>query len=736
MTTSIRTTWLAAGVLVVAVALAYWNSLRVPFLFDDIIAVTENPTIRDLTTALTPPEHGGTTTGRPLLNFTLALNYALGGEEVAGYHAGNLLIHAGAALLLFGLARRTLLRPAVGGHLQASPDAVAFAIALLWAVHPLLTESVTCIAQRSESQCGLFYFAALYALARGAGGSTRPVLWLILSVTASLAGMATKEVMVTAPMVALLYDRTFLAGSFREAWRQRGVYHLAMAATWAVLVMSVIGIGGARGASAGFGLGVSVWSYLLTQCEALVLYLRLSLWPHPLIVDYGKDVVTHWTAVWWQGITVLALLGGTGWALVRRPALGFLGAWFFLILAPSSSFVPLVGQTIAEHRMYLPLAAVVALVGAAAARRCTTRTLLGASLATAIIAGLATHWRNEDFHDEQSLWEGVLVHRPANGRALNNLGRVHLQKERFDVAADFFRRSLQVEPGNPTAEFNLGLALMKAGHLAESEAPLRRAVAILPGYYNAHLTLGMVLIKLNRPQEALANFAVARHYDPWPAALHFQGGLALAQLGHWNEAIAHYKRSLELNPRNAKAHSNWGAALLALKSPAEAIPHFEAALRLSPEQAEVYYNLGQACAALGRTPEAMRHYAEAIRLDPAQADARLNFGIGLAQANQLPEAIDQLTAAAKLRPNDAQVQTNLGTALALAERPAEALAAYERALQLKPNDAQARYNVGYALLEANRWSEAAKYFESALQLEPNFPAAREMLQRLRESGRP
>jgi tetratricopeptide (TPR) repeat protein len=731
---SSRTPWLAAVLLVAAVALAYANSLQVPFLFDDIIAVTENPTIRDLRTALTPPEHGGTTTGRPLLNLTLAINYALGGEAVEGYHALNLLIHAGATLLLFGLVRRTLATPTLTGRLRASPDAVAFAVALGWAVHPLLTESVTCIAQRSESQCGLLLLATLYCLAR-AGQETRwTPLWLGLSVLASLAGMATKEVMVTAPVLALLYDRTFLAGSFREAWRRRGRYHLALAATWLMLALTVIGFGGSRGAAAGFGLGVTVWSYLLTQCEALVLYLRLSFWPHPLIIDYGKDVVTDWTAVWWQGLVVLGLLGATGWSLVRRPALGFLGAWFFLILAPSSSVVPLVGQTIAEHRMYLPLAAVVTLVAVAAARWLTPRVFLGAALAVGVAAAVGTHRRNTDFLDEQALWEDVLVHRPTNGRALNNLGRVHLQRDRFDQAADYFRRSLAVEPGNATAEFNLGLALMKAGHLAESEAPLRRAVQILPGYYNAHLTLGMVLIKLGRAQEALAHFAVARHYDPWPASLHFQGGLALAQLGHWEEAIAHYRRSLQLNPRNAKAHSNWGAALLAVNRPGEAIPHFETALRLTPDQAEVFYNLGQAYSALGQSAEAMHRYAEAIRLDPAQADARLNLGIALAQANQLPEAIEQLTAAAKLRPDDAKIQTNLGTALGLAARPTEALAAYEKALALKPDDAQAHYNVGYALLEANRWPEAAARFEAALRLQPGFRAAREMLQRLRESG--
>ena len=146
---------------------AYANSFSGSFVFDDADSIAENPTIRRLWppgAALSPPGGGITVSGRPFLNLTLACNYALGGTNVSGYHAANLAIHVLAGLVLFGIARRTL----------RSNPVLAFAIALIWTVHPLQTESVTYIVQRAESLMGLFYLLTLYCFIRGAGAGARP----------------------------------------------------------------------------------------------------------------------------------------------------------------------------------------------------------------------------------------------------------------------------------------------------------------------------------------------------------------------------------------------------------------------------------------------------------------------------------------------------------------------------------------------------------------------------------
>src|ERR1700690_3677086 len=308
--------WVAAlgATLAAAAAAAYSGTFAVPMVFDDRDSILSNPTLRHLVSAFFPPAES-TVGGRPLLNVTLALNHAVSGTEVWSYHATNLAIHVLAGLTLLGILRRAL---APRGERQAL--LVAFSAALLWTLHPLQTESVTYIIQRAESLMGLLYLLTLYCFIRGAERQG-PGPWFILSIGACLLGMATKEVMASAPLIVLLYDRTFIAGSFSEAWRRRRGVYAGLAATWLLLGFLILSAHG-RGGTAGLGSGVSWWSYALTQFPAIVHYLRLSLLPHPLVLDYGTALETRALRIVPGLLFVAALLAATVWALFRRGALG------------------------------------------------------------------------------------------------------------------------------------------------------------------------------------------------------------------------------------------------------------------------------------------------------------------------------------------------------------------------------------------------------------------------------
>jgi len=728
-----RSPWLAATLLAGATLLAYANSLGGPFVFDDVPAIVENPSIQSFRTALFPPAEGGVTvSGRPVLNVSLALNYAISGFDVGSYHALNLLIHLLAGLTLFGLVRRTLVRPPLAARFGESAAPLALVIAGLWLLHPLQTESVTYIVQRAESLMGLFFLLTLYTFARGAD-SPHPRRWLAVAFLACLLGVGTKEVTAVAPVLVFLYDRTFVSGSFRAAWQRHRVWHLLLAATWLPLAWLVLGTGGNRGGTMGFDVADSLVGSWLTQFEAVTRYLGLAFWPHPLVFDYGTvPPASLGTALPWMA-PVLVLVPATVWALWRRPVAGFLGAWFLGILAPTS-LVPGALQMIVEHRMYLPLAAVIAFVTGAAAPRLGRRGLLAAGAVLALAAGTATWQRNTVYADEPALWQDTIARRPDNARTYNNLGRYHYLAGRWTEAIPLFEHSLHLDPGMPKTHFNLGLAHLSAGQPAAAVAPLQQAVQLLPRYYAAHLNLGIALTRLGRAEEALPHFATAWRFDPWPEEVNFQWGLALARLGRWADAIARYTECLRLNPRHAEAASNLGSALLAQEDFPAALAQFETARRLRPESPEVHYNLGLAHNALGQRDETIRHYTEAIRLDPRHATARLNLGIALAQAGRLPEAVVQLEEAVRLRPEAPETHANLGVALALAGRDADALAAYQSALRLQPADAQAHYNVGFALLELDRPGEALPYFAAAVRLRPDFPAAEDILRRLRAMG--
>lgn len=575
--------WLPPALIALAALAAYANSFSGPFVLDDGPSIAGNPSIRHLwplSGPLAPPAGFGLTVeGRPLVNLSLAFNYALSGLHPWSYHALNLLIHLLAGLTLFGVIRRTLAK--VNGMASAA-SAAALATALLWTAHPLQTESVTYIAQRSESLMGLCYLLTLYGFIRLSAGGKGRRGWATVSILSCLGGMAAKEVMVSAPLVVLLYDRTFVSGSFRAAWRRHGRFFLGLAATWIVLGLLVIREG-SRGGTSGFGVGVSAPAYWLSQLPALVRYLQLAAWPINLVFDYGTEWVSRVGEVIPAALLVSALAAATGWALLGsvqseaaaqpaawRRAAGFAGVWFFAILAPTS-LVPGNRQTLAEHRMYLALAPLLATAVVASfwwLRRWAFpgwRSAVALAVAAAILlfCGLTAR-RNRDYRSELALFADTAAKRPRNAYARANYGTALLAAGRPEAAVGQFEAALRLRPAYPIAEDDLGNALLELGRTAE--------------------------------------------------------------------AIAHYRAALKFDPGLADAHNNLGGALARLGRLAEAEAEIRAALRLQPDDAEAHNNLGGILAGTNRLDLAVEQFREALRLDPNYVAARRNLLKALRQA--------------------------------------------------------------------------------------------------------
>ncbi len=674
-----------------------------------------------------------------MVNLSLAVNYALGGQEVKGYHLANTMLHALAALTLWGLLRRTL---RVDGA-APRPDAefLAWICPLVWTVHPLLTESVVCVVQRNEILGSLFYLLTLYTFARGVSVSKEARLsapsqgvpsesrWLALSILSCLAGMASKEIVATAPLLVLLYDRTFAAGSFRTAWSSRRKYYVALATTWLLLAL-LVWQNRQRGGTVGFGLHVTPWEYLLTQCHALVLYLKLSFWPHPLVLDYGWPLVRSLGEVWWQALLVLTLLTGTGVALVRKPAVGFLGASFFVLLAPSSSFVPLVSQTMAEHRMYLPLAAVLVLV-VTGGQALLGRKALAVALAGAILLGVATVYRNRDYRTELGIWSDTVAKRPDNARAHGNLGRTYLGLGRWAEAVAACSEELRLAPGyNGDARANLGRALTELGRAADALPYFEDGLRMKPDSFDLHHNYGVALAALGRWPEAEFQYRAAALLRPDFAEVHNNLANTLAKVGRLPEALIHYEMALRLAPDFVQAEINWGRALAEAGRMEEALRHFENVVRARPD-ASTQVDLAGVLAAAGRPAEATAHYETALHLQPDNALAHCGLGNALARLGRFDEAISQYEAAVRLQPALAEAQHNLGAALMRAGRSTEALPHFEATVRLLPDSADAYHELALVLGGLKQWDQAVRHEEEALRLRPDFAEAREHLAWLR-----
>ncbi len=600
--------------LLVAFAL-YSPSLDAPFVFDDGADIVGNTNLAGWA-AFFPASDSGPTAGRPLLNASFALDHTLFDFIPWFYRAENVLIHALAGWLIYLIVGNTLLR--FKGWWSEFIVQIAGLSALLWLVHPLQTESVTYISQRAESLATLFYLLAWYGLVRG----TRP--WLIASATCCLLGVMVKETVVTAPLLLFLYDVIFLSGKMALSWKKRWGYYLMLLPSWLVVGLLIAG-GHHRGGTVGFGLGVSSLDYALTQIHALPYYLWLCFIPGPLCLDYGNALYTTVAQLWPYAMALTAMAAGVVGLWLKDRRLGFIGLLFFIPLAPSSSFVPLAIQTMAEHRLYLPLSAICLLVVLAAYRYLGRRAIWPILIAVVVLS-VVTINRNFLYTDPVELWQQTVAQSPASGRAQNNLGDALLKAGRIPEAVQLFRKSLvtnpnkiearkniaaaliqeqdydgaipylmevaAAEPNDPSPCYQLGEAYLAREQGPEAESWLRKAMA--EGYRPeapVWAGLGNALQLENRMGEALPALQKAEALDPQDSAVHYNIAGIYWQEHRANEAEAEYQKVLDLSPRDDSARNNLGIIKLQSGDVDGARAEFETALQDDPNNANARSNL-------------------------------------------------------------------------------------------------------------------------------------------------
>jgi tetratricopeptide (TPR) repeat protein len=618
---------------------------------------------------------------RIIVSLSLAANYVLGGLEVWGYHAFNLAVHLLAALALFGILRRTFQGRILGERLGRQAGWLALAVAMVWLVHPVQTESVTYIWQRCESLAGLFYLLTLYCVIRGAetkGGTNhinsstiavvnqssvvdrQSSIWYSLAVLACALGMASKATVITAPPVVFAYDRIFLAGSSAGAWRQRRGLYAGLAATW--LLLAALIFSAPPRTQADFGAILPFLTCAETQLVVILHYLLLIFWPAGLCLDYSWQPVSQWGEILPGVLIVGGLILATLWAWFRRPAWSFIGVWFFGILAPTSS-LPFLQDLAFEHRLYLPLAAVATAVvivlhllgkklfSSFEWRPFWGRLAAGVALApTILFLGYFTYQRNRDYQDPVALWNGVIAKRPENPRAYCSLGCELNKRKKYAEAIKCFDNALALNPCLADVWYNRGQACGEIGENGKALEDYTRTLALNSSYVEAWFARGNARNAKGDLDGAISDYSQALALNPRYANAWLNCGNVRREKGDFDGAILDYTQALVLDQDFTNAYYNRGLARREKGDPDGAIADCSHALSLNPRLAEACGSRGLARQDKGDYAGALEDYGRSLVLDGSLWQVWINKGLLLAKLGREKEANECFAEGLKINP--------------------------------------------------------------------------------------
>ncbi|MCP5021998.1 MAG: tetratricopeptide repeat protein [bacterium] len=630
----------------------YWGSLSAPWHLDDWSFIAGDPSIQQFWPI-------GGHVNRPVLTFSLVLNNAFCGLDPAGFRFVNVLIHACTASLLFALLQRLLRSGRLGAKAADGAQALAFSISALWMAHPINTMAVTYVWQRSESLMGLFFIATLYSVQRCSEGF-RPKSWGVLAVALCLLGIGTKEVMVAVIPVALILDAVLLAPSLREALRRRWALHGSL-----VLILTALLVIVAPRTSTSQG-ELGRWVYAASQPGVVVDYIRLSILPWPLCFDYDRAPAQGLLAIILPSIPIVGALGATLWGLMRRSWMGVAGALFFLVLAPTSSFVE-INDLMVEYRLYLPLLAPVTLLSALAwvlwDRWKPRLPLTALFLAVLCVLSLATIRRNQDYSTNERLWKSVLEVSPTNVCAMNCLAAGYLESNEPSKAIPHALRATGVQPGFYAAHMNLGTALKLTGDLAGAVEEFKLACKIRPRA-KERCHIGQIFLELDQPRKAESQFrlALARKPNMIEARL----GIARARMaiGSYKLAKRALLRIVEHNPDHAEAWFLLGTTERELGLLEQSAIALERAVEIDDRKPLAWTNLARISVMLRRWERAAQAFGQAVKLDPKNHSLQFNYGRTLAGTGQPEEATRVLKALLQSKPSMAREVSSLASKLA------------------------------------------------------------------------
>jgi protein O-mannosyl-transferase len=714
-----RRNWFWALLLIAFVFIAYGQVFRADFIWDDESHLTRNPCVigplglKEIWTTAQAVYY-------PLVLTTFWALHKIVGLNPTPYHFLNVLVHAVSAVLLWRILQLLKIRGAWLG-------------AALWALHPVMVQSVAWITELKNTQSCLFYLLSIFFFLKWdevlrvtrmedeqetlTNHSCYP--WFILSLFLFILATVSKPSVVMLPVVLALCI-WWMRGKIR--WRDAlalvpFALISALASGWTIWEQKF------HARAVGSDWAQTWQERLIIAGRAIWFYLAKLIWPDPLIFIYPRwDIdssrligylpllaaIAGLAALWFiHAQWGRALFFAAGYYVISLfPVLGFFSVYFFRY-----SFV-------SDHFQYLasmgPLALAGAGIAAVVGRLCQTPLELASNTDALQLLG-----------SESAAARTKLFLASALGTLLLFLLSflTWRQTSQYRDLVALYTATLQKNPGCWMADYNLGIVLSEQGKADQAIAHYQRAIALRPDYAEAHYNLGRLLAEQGQLDEAIGHYKKAAALNPADAEAQNNLGVTLFGIGRADDAIVHYQKALEIRPDYAEASCNLANALIAKGDFDGAIARYTACLAAIPDQEEAQYNLASALLRKGRTDEAIVEYQKVLQVHPESADAHANLGSALLAKGRVQDAIAAYRNALRISPENVAAQSNLAWLLATSSdssirNGSEAVALAEHAdseSSRSENHPLVLRILAAAYAEAGRFDEAKKTAQQALQ---------------------
>lgn len=653
--------------------LCYFNSLNGQFVNDDDIVVVNHALIKSIKTLPKVfvsgywSDYHRIGLYRPIANVSFAFNYLVGGLNPWGYHLFNIIFNAFNGILITLLAFNYTKR-----------QALAVCTALLFVAHPVHTEAVSSIANRTEILAAFFLFLTwyLYYISR----THRSYYWLSLLIY--LIGLMAKESAVVFVPIVVMADAFEDWSEWRtniKTYLKNYAGYIAAIGIYLIIRLLVLNELGVPAESI-FFRKEEFFTRLCTMTIGFVKYYQLMLWPAHLTAEYDYSTIPRTTSInlnviFSSLITLVVIIIGL-LSLKRARIISFAILFFFISISIVANIITPTGILIAERVLYLPSLTVCLIAGVIldylyhknSALRITVIILMGLLIGA---SAARCYYRNFDWMDKRAYALGLV----------------------------------RTSPNNPKCHYALGLYYRSQNRLAEAEASFRNAIRLAPDKAILHGALGELLLAQNRDADAIKELTIAIGVSDSIGQNQLALARAYAKLHRDKEAVEAYRRAIELSPPDALLRRELAIQLFQMGNAAAAVNEMEYAIQFDPENGEMHVNYGLMLRSINRTDEALEQFQQAVTLNPKDFDAQYQLGTALLGKGRLVEAENSFREAINLNERSAEAHNNLGIVYAQMRRANDALIEFEKAVSINPQYANALQNLAQIKQELSPTTE-------------------------------